>query len=263
MGVLPRLRGSGRGSCGNDGRRAALPQPPLRTRLMSWAAARDGKSRSPTAMPRTGRSTGHCGSEHLPVTDGRQPGTWSSTRTGAKMHLSSDFSELLSLLARHRVRYVVVGGYAVVHHAEPRYTKDLDLFVEATAENAKRLKRALEEFAGPLPELTVEDLADPTRVIMNRLLATPLPEMRTSLARRAARTSSWRPTAHNDFWATRRRLARGSHGSGIRVLDDLSRVEVDVVARGRVVHSQQARCVAGYTADTRRPCMTAFTASPR
>ena len=49
---------------------------------------------------------------------------------------------------------------------------------------------------------------------------------------------------------------------GIRILDDLCRVEVDVVAGGRVVHPQQARCVAGYTADTRRLWMTAFSASP-
>lgn len=82
------------------------------------------------------------------------------------MQLNSDFSDLLSALARHRVRYLIVGGWAVVYHAEPRYTKDLDIFVAADMPNARRLKRALEAFAGPLPELRVEDLADPKRVIM-------------------------------------------------------------------------------------------------
>ena len=84
----------------------------------------------------------------------------------AKMEINSDFRELLSLLARHRVRYVVVGGYAVIHHAEPRFTKDLDVFVEASETNATRLLRALRDFAGPLPELTVETLADPDKVLM-------------------------------------------------------------------------------------------------
>lgn len=40
--------------------------------------------------------------------------------------MNSEFSELLSALGRHRVRYVVVGGYAFMHYAEPRYTKDLE-----------------------------------------------------------------------------------------------------------------------------------------
>lgn len=45
--------------------------------------------------------------------------------------MNSDFDALLSLLARHRVKYLVVGGYAVIHYCEPRYTKDIDIFVEA------------------------------------------------------------------------------------------------------------------------------------
>lgn len=82
------------------------------------------------------------------------------------MEISSDFSDLLSLLAHHRARYLVVGGWAVVYHAEPRYTKDIDIFVEATPSNGRRLLRALEEFAGPLPELSLDDLIDPHKIIM-------------------------------------------------------------------------------------------------
>lgn len=82
------------------------------------------------------------------------------------MQINSDFSELLSLLVRHRVRYLVVGGWAVIHYAEPRFTKDLDIFVDADEVNCRRLKQALEVFAGPLPDLSVDDLADPHRVIM-------------------------------------------------------------------------------------------------
>ena len=59
-----------------------------------------------------------------------------------------------------------MGGRSVVYHGEPRYTKDLDIFVDADVANCRRLQRALESFAGPLPELTLEDLADTKRVIM-------------------------------------------------------------------------------------------------
>jgi hypothetical protein len=134
--------------------------------LAPWPASDGGRSRSSKGTRRIAPSTARSGSEQALAPDGRRPGNSWSPHTEAKVHLSSDFSELLSLLGRHRVKYIVVGGYAVVHHTEPRYTKDLDIFVEATLANARRLKRALEEFAGPLPTVTLDDLADPTRVIM-------------------------------------------------------------------------------------------------
>lgn len=48
--------------------------------------------------------------------------------------MTKDFEELLACLLRHGVRFVVVGAYAVAHHAKPRYTKDLDLFVDSAEE---------------------------------------------------------------------------------------------------------------------------------
>ena len=50
---------------------------------------------------------------------------------------SPDFKELLSVFSEHRVKYLIVGGYAVAIHAQPRATKDLDLFVQSSPENAK------------------------------------------------------------------------------------------------------------------------------
>jgi len=47
---------------------------------------------------------------------------------------TKDFEELLECLTPHAVRFVVVGAHAVAHHAKPRYTKDLDLFVEPDPE---------------------------------------------------------------------------------------------------------------------------------
>jgi len=69
-----------------------------------------------------------------------------------------DFKELLSVLSAHDVRFLVVGAYAVSVHAQPRATKDLDLFVKPDAENAGYT--ALVEFGAPLEGLTSADFAE-------------------------------------------------------------------------------------------------------
>jgi hypothetical protein len=61
-----------------------------------------------------------------------------------------DFEELLATLNAHKVQYLVVGGYAVSFHAQPRATKDLDLLVKPDLANATALYRALAEFGAPL-----------------------------------------------------------------------------------------------------------------
>jgi hypothetical protein len=58
----------------------------------------------------------------------------------------SDYRELLSILNAHRVKYLVIGAYAVAIHAQPRETKDLDILVKADTENAKAVFAALVEF---------------------------------------------------------------------------------------------------------------------
>ena len=55
--------------------------------------------------------------------------------------MNSDFKDLLVLFDREEVRYLVIGGYAVIHYSQPRYTKDLDVWVEPTPENADKLMR--------------------------------------------------------------------------------------------------------------------------
>ncbi len=64
--------------------------------------------------------------------------------------MNSDFKDLLRLFAGHEVRYLVVGGYAVSHHAQPRFTKDLGLWIEPTVDNASRVSAPLREFGIPL-----------------------------------------------------------------------------------------------------------------
>jgi hypothetical protein len=73
------------------------------------------------------------------------------------MLTSPDFKELLNILARHRVRYLVVGGYAVMKYTEPRFTKDLDLWIATDPENAEAVFAALREFGAPLKDLTPSD----------------------------------------------------------------------------------------------------------
>ncbi len=71
--------------------------------------------------------------------------------------MNQDFKELLQIFSDERVRYLIIGGYAVIKHAEPRYTKDLDLWVSPDAENAERVYRALIKFGAPITELKPED----------------------------------------------------------------------------------------------------------
>jgi hypothetical protein len=75
--------------------------------------------------------------------------------------MNSDFKDLLRVLSAHDVRFLVVGGYAVIHYSQPRYTKDLDLWLEPTEENARRFVRALAELGAPLLDITESDFAVP------------------------------------------------------------------------------------------------------
>ena len=75
--------------------------------------------------------------------------------------MNSDFKDLLRAFSEEEVRYLVVGGYAFAEHVEPRYTKDLDVWIERTAENADRVLAALRSFGAPLRELSKDDLTSP------------------------------------------------------------------------------------------------------
>jgi len=76
------------------------------------------------------------------------------------MFVNSDFSDLLKLFNDNRVRYLIIGGYAVVQYAEPRYTRDLDVWISTDRTNAQAVYRALKEFGAPLANLTEADFAE-------------------------------------------------------------------------------------------------------
>ena len=77
--------------------------------------------------------------------------------------VNEDFLDLLSSFVRADVRFLVVGGYAVGVHGHPRATKDLDLWIQSSVANARRVLRALREFGAPLGELCVQDLSTPDK----------------------------------------------------------------------------------------------------
>jgi len=78
-----------------------------------------------------------------------------------------DFAELIASLNASRVRYLIVGGYAVGFHARPRATKGIDVLIDRTPANARRAARAIREFLGTdAPNITEAKLTDPRSLIV-------------------------------------------------------------------------------------------------
>ena len=71
-----------------------------------------------------------------------------------------DYKDLLSAFHAHGVRYLVVGGYAVIFHAQPRFTKDMDFFIKPDPSNADAVFAALVDFGAPLEGIRAEEFAD-------------------------------------------------------------------------------------------------------
>ncbi len=73
------------------------------------------------------------------------------------MELNLDYKEILNILKKYKVKYLIVGAYAVSFYTEPRFTKDLDIWIEPSIKNAQRLFSSLKEFGAPLKNITVSD----------------------------------------------------------------------------------------------------------
>jgi len=76
------------------------------------------------------------------------------------MFVNSDFSDLLKIFNANGVEYLVIGGYALIQYAEPRYTKDLDLWISTDTENAGAVYQSLQSFGAPLEGLTQKDFSE-------------------------------------------------------------------------------------------------------
>jgi hypothetical protein len=73
--------------------------------------------------------------------------------------MNPDFVDLLRAFADADVRFLVVGAYALALHGRPRATGDLDIWIEATPENASRVVRALATFGAPLRDVSEADFS--------------------------------------------------------------------------------------------------------
>jgi len=81
------------------------------------------------------------------------------------MKLPKDFREFIELLNSASVKYVIVGGWAVAYHGHPRYTGDIDFFVEASPDNARRIVNVLRRFGFAGLGLTEQDFVQSDRVV--------------------------------------------------------------------------------------------------
>lgn len=81
------------------------------------------------------------------------------------MTLNQDFQEFIASLNANEVRYLVVGGYAVAFHGYLRSTKDIDVWLALTTENAERVVKAIEQFGLASFGLQPSDFAAPDQII--------------------------------------------------------------------------------------------------
>lgn len=81
------------------------------------------------------------------------------------MAINRDFRDLFSEFSAADVRFLVVGAHAVIHYTVPRYTKDLDVWIDPTPDNAARAYRALARFGAPLEGVSDGDLHTPGNIL--------------------------------------------------------------------------------------------------
>ncbi|WP_324282813.1 DUF6036 family nucleotidyltransferase [Cyanobacterium aponinum UTEX 3222] len=79
--------------------------------------------------------------------------------------LNQDFKEFIQFLNDNQVHYLVVGGYAVAIHGHPRYTKDIDIWIEISRENALKIIKSLQQFGFGSLDLKCEDFLIDNQII--------------------------------------------------------------------------------------------------
>ncbi|MBM4033693.1 MAG: hypothetical protein FJ291_18195 [Planctomycetes bacterium] len=146
------------------------------------------------------------------------------------MQPNRDFEDMLGLLERHQVKYLIIGGLAFIYHAKPRYTKDMDLWIEPSDENVRRANLAPAEFGSPY----LFDLGKPDQILQigvapNRidlLLTVEGVRFATAWGRRVrdaygAVTANW--VDLDTLIRIKQRIDHPRHREDVRVLRDVKR----------------------------------------
>ncbi len=147
------------------------------------------------------------------------------------MLYTPDFLDFLRALNREGVRYLLIGGYAVAFHGYPRATKDLDLWIEASPENAARVLAAIRSFFGETLGLVEEDLATPGVVQLgyapNRIDLVILPDEPLSFREAYARAEETRVegipvrvVGREDLFTLKRAFGRAQDRADLEALEE-------------------------------------------
>jgi predicted nucleotidyltransferase len=91
--------------------------------------------------------------------------TSDETIIGGSTVLNQDFREFIQSLNDNHVRYLVIGGYAVAFHGHPRYTKDIDIWIDPSPTNAARMVKALDQFGFGSLGLQAADFVAPDQIV--------------------------------------------------------------------------------------------------
>lgn len=109
------------------------------------------------------------------------------------MKLQQDLREFIELLNAYDARYVLIGGYAVAYHGYPRYTGDIDFFIDMSGDNSTRLEAVLRDFGFADDQLNAQLFA------AERIIQLGVPPNRIDLI------TSLTGVAFEEAWATRER----------------------------------------------------------
>jgi len=113
-----------------------------------------------------------------------------------------DYVEFIDFLNEHRVRYLIVGAPALAHHARPRATKDLDIFIEPTRENAKRILAVLAAFFKAETGYRVDDLIEPGTIVQLGVAPVRI-DLMTQIAGITQFADAWKRRVDGEFGPAR------------------------------------------------------------
>jgi len=81
------------------------------------------------------------------------------------MRVEKDYEDILRLFNKNKVKYFIIGAYAVAFYARPRYTKDIDILVESDIENGEKIVKSLKEFGFKSLKISAKDFVKKGRII--------------------------------------------------------------------------------------------------